>query len=97
MPNYLFSYRGQSEHAAAPEGDPMAAWMAWFGQLGDAVVEMGNPIFARTVVGTATPGTDLSGFSIITAPDLDAATALADGCPVLAAGGTVEVGELTDM
>ena len=39
----------------------------------------------------------LTGYTIIAAADLDAATETAKGCPVLAAGGTVEVYETVEM
>jgi hypothetical protein len=39
----------------------------------------------------------LGGYSIVTADDLAAAAEPAKGCPVLAAGGTVEVYEALDM
>ena len=48
MANYLLLYGG----GRMPEGDAeqakvMQAWGAWFGQLGDAVVDSGNP-FTRS-------------------------------------------------
>lgn len=39
----------------------------------------------------------LTGYSIIGAPDLTAAAALAKGCPLLADGGTVDVYEALPM
>jgi YCII-related domain len=39
--------------------------------------------------------TELGGYLLINAADLEAATSLAQGCPFLQAGGGVEVGELT--
>jgi hypothetical protein len=39
--------------------------------------------------------TTLGGYSLIRAGSLDAASALARGCPVLTAGGGVEICELT--
>ena len=60
----------------------------------------------NTAIGNSTYGgkvTDgggtnpLSGYSIITASDIDAALTLAKGCPVLDSGGSVEVAETIDM
>jgi hypothetical protein len=39
----------------------------------------------------------LSGYVLVDATDLTAATALAEGCPGLSYGGSVEVGELIAM
>ncbi len=99
MANYLFAYKGgrmaetDSEREAA-----MAAWGKWFGELGPAVVDPGNPFGPSTSVSAAGSGGDgapsgLSGYSVITANDLSAAAELTKGCPLLANGGTVEVYE----
>ena len=103
MATYVLAYTGGSEPASEEEGQAvMAAWIAWFGSLGDAVVDGGNPFGPATTIaadGTVTEGgaSGLSGYSIITAADLAAATALAQGCPQLAAGGAIEVYETFDV
>ena len=76
----------------------MDAWMAWFGGMGDAVVDGGNPAGAWRTVGAAgvTDGggaNPVTGYSVIKADSLDAAVKIAQGCPILAVGGTVEVAE----
>jgi hypothetical protein len=71
--------------------------MAWFEKLGGAVVDPGNPVGARSSLGNCGSGSVLGGYSLITADDLEAAVTLAKGCPALAAGGGVEIGELTEM
>jgi hypothetical protein len=99
MGNYLFAYRGGSMAETQEERDAaMAAWGAWFGQLGGAIVDAGNPFAGSTSVagdGTVSPGagSGISGYSVIQADSLDAASALAKGSPVLAAGGSVDVYE----
>ena len=103
MPKYVLAYHGGSmpETAAAQE-KVMAAWGAWFGSLGEAVIDGGNPTgLAKTVTsgavrdgGGANP---LTGYSLLTAADINAAVALAKGCPILDAGGSVEVAEAIDM
>ncbi len=100
MANYLLVYHGGSAPASEEEGARvMQAWNAWFGTLGEAVVDGGNPIGqTRTIAsdgavsegGGANPAT---GYSVITAESLDAAQAVAKGCPHLASGGSVEVCE----
>jgi hypothetical protein len=86
--------------AATPEEQQqvMAAWGQWFGGLGQALVDGGNPfsgqassISANGTVGAASSG--LTGYSIVKADDLAAATSMAKGCPVLGSGGSIEVYE----
>jgi hypothetical protein len=93
MGTFLFLYRPAAD--AKPDPDVQARWLAWFEELGSAVTDMGNPIFEQRSVGETGAGTRLGGYSFITAADLDAAVALAHGCPALADGGGVEVGEIT--
>jgi hypothetical protein len=81
----------------------MEAWGAWFGTLGDAVVDGGAPTGASKTLksdGSTAPGggaNPISGYSLISATDLEAAVSLAKGCPILASGGSVEVAETIDM
>jgi hypothetical protein len=100
MFTYLFSYHGGSGMVSDEERERvMAAWGAWLGSLGTAVVDPGNPGGATRVVaadGSVTDGGPASptGYSLITAGSLDDAVAAAKGCPVLVAGGMVEVTEI---
>ncbi len=99
MANYLLLYRGGGMPATEAEQKAvLQAWNAWFGQLGSAVVDGGNPTSpnAKTIAsdGTVTtaPGDMIpSGYSIIKADSLDAAVGLAKGCPVLKSGAQVMV------
>jgi hypothetical protein len=104
MPKYVLAYHGGGmSNTEAEQAAAMAAWGAWFGSLGDAVVDGGNPTGAsRTVTadGSASDGggsNPLTGYSLISATDLDAAVSLAKGCPILSSGGSVEVAEAIDM
>jgi hypothetical protein len=102
MGNYVFAYRGGSmaDTPAAQEA-AMKEWTDWFGTIGSAVVEMGNPFGPATAVqpdgstGPATAG--LSGYSVVQADTLELAAKLAGGCPILGNGGSVEVYETIDM
>jgi hypothetical protein len=99
MANYLLAYTGGSGMAEteAEREAAMAKWGQWFQTLGSAVVNPGNPLGASASVDSA--GTNgaaksgLSGFSIVTADSLDAASELAKGCPVIEGGGKVDVYE----
>ncbi len=104
MANYLLAYHGGGMPETEEEGAAvMAAWEAWYGKLGAAIVDGGAPTGqAKTVAadGTVSDGggaNPVSGYTVISAGDFDAATALAKGCPILAEGGSVEVAETVDM
>lgn len=96
MDTYLLVHRHPHNYAGTPE--TFAAWEAWFEKLGDAVVDLGNPVLGdRSVVGEGAPGLPLGGYTIVNAADLEEATRLASGCPILQEGGAVEVGKLTPV
>ena len=105
MAKYVLAYHGGGEMPDAIEDQEreLAAWHAWFGQLGDAIVDGGNPIAGSVTIGpdgSVSEGggaNPLTGYSLIDAEDLDAAVELAKGCPVLAGGGSVEVAEAIAM
>ena len=71
------------------------------GSLGGDLLDGGNPFGPSTTIsgdGVSEGGaSSLAGYSITSAPDLAAATETAKGCPVLAAGGAVEVYEAIEM
>ncbi len=98
MTNYVLVYHGGGMPESPEEGAKvMAAWTAWFAQLGDAVVDGGNPAsHTRTIAADGAVREDTSGpsgYSIIKADSLDHAVALAKGCPVLQAGASIQVVE----
>ena len=98
MANYLLTYHGGGMPDSPEESAKvMAAWDAWFRELGDAVVDGGNPCSGSKAIspdGSVMDATmSPSGDSIIRAADMDAAVAAAKGCPVLAGGASVLVSE----
>jgi YCII-related domain len=96
MEKYVLAFRSQPDRV--PTADEEAAWGAWFGQLGPAIVDFGNRVGRARLVGgdaaTGTAGGALSGYVVISAADIEEAIALAKGCPGLRSGGAVEVGEV---
>ena len=104
MAKYVFIYHGGKMPETQEEGEKvMAQWMSWLAGMGEAVVDGGNPVGMSSTVhsdgsvtsdGGANP---TSGYSLVQADSLDAALALAKGCPILQAEGTVEVAEAIDM
>jgi hypothetical protein len=76
----------------------MAAWGAWFGKLGPAIVDPGNPFAGSSTVGPGGPAESaLTGYTVVKADSLDAASGLADGCPVLGEGGSIDVYETVEV
>ena len=102
MSKFLLAYRGGG---AMPLGESemqavMQQWGTWFESLGADLVDGGAPCGASASIGAdAVNGaaSGLSGYSVISADDLAAATQKAKGCPLLSAGGTVDVYETIDM
>ena len=104
MSKYLFIYHGVKQPETEEEiAAVMDAWGQWFGSMGSAVVDGGNPVGKSSTVqsggnvvdnGGANPA---SGYSLVEASDLDDALAKAKGCPILNDGGSVEVAEAIDM
>ena len=103
MANYLLVFHGGSMPEGQEEGAKvMQAWTDWFGKLGSAVIDQGNPVSqVRTIApdGTVSGGgtNPSSGYSVIKADNLDQAVEFAKGCPVLQGGASVEVAETFEV
>lgn len=98
MSNFLLVFHGGSMPESQEEGAKvMKAWTDWFAEIGDALVDGGNPasnvreIASNGSVSTVQGGP--TGYSIIKADDIDAAVKIAKGCPVLAGGASLQVVE----
>jgi hypothetical protein len=96
MGKYVVVYSGLP--AADADRDAVtAAWEGWFEQLGDAVVDAGNPFAACKSVSGEGDISDggahgLTGYSILQADNVMAAAEMVKGCPGLA-NATIEVYE----
>ena len=104
MAKYLFVYHGAKAPTNPDEvKKTMDAWGVWFGSIGAAVIDGGNPVGQSSTVkpdgslvtgGGANPA---SGYSLIEASSLEDAHHKARGCPLLKAGGTIEIAQAVDM
>jgi hypothetical protein len=92
---YVYKGGGMAETQEARDA-AMAAWGAWFGTLGEAIVDAGAPFGPSSSVGNG-GGSGLTGYSIVDAASLEDAVAKAGGCPILADGGGVEVYQALEM
>lgn len=105
MSNYVLIYPASTEPMPTDEaviGQMMAAWGAWFESLGEALVDGGAP-FGHGVTlapdGTRSDGVafGLGGYSIVSADSIEAAVALAAGCPIHTGGAPIGVYEAIEM
>jgi hypothetical protein len=96
MAEFLFAYHVPTHYT--PGGpDTMAVWRAWFDSMGPDLVDLGKPVAETSTLGAHGPETRLGGYSVVHADDLEAAVAIAKGCPALQLGGGVEVGALVPV
>jgi len=101
MANFVLLYSGGSmPESQAEQAAVLQAWGAWYGRLGNAVVDGGNPFTSQAKsivsdgkVSNGPVGTMATGYSIIKANSLDEAVEMAKGCPVLQSGGQITVYE----
>jgi len=104
MAKYVFAYHGGSQPRNPEEAKKvMDAWGSWFGALGAAVIDGGNPVGKSSTVksdGSLSEGggpNPVSGYSLIEASSLEDAHRKARGCPLLKAGGSIEIAQAMDM
>ena len=103
MATYVYLYQGGGIPETQEQQDAvMAAWGVWYGELGAAVVDGGNPFGPSREVGSDGSSNDaarsqLTGYTVVSADSMDTATRMAAGCPVLTDGGRVEVYETIDV
>jgi hypothetical protein len=99
----LIYYGGGVPEGAAAQARVLKQWEKWFGKIGPAMVDGGNPmsgavnkIRADGRVAKGPIGKRATGYSIIEAASLPKATAMAKGCPILKSGGEIAVYETFD-
>lgn len=85
MGKYVYIYYASKNSDAGSNED----WSNWFGKLGDKLVDGGNPfndggqaVHQGGVM--AVQDKPATGYSIVTAKDMNEATELAKGCPLMA-------------
>jgi len=103
MTQFVFVYLGGNQPSNPEEAsEHFSKYMNWLSSLGNAVVSPTIPLKDTHTVssdGSVRIGgsSAMSGFSIIKANTMDEAIAMAQDCPFLEIGGSLEVSELMQM
>ena len=103
MSQYVIVYLGGDPPSSPEEGKHhFSKYMEWLASLGDAAVSPANPLKNTHTVnpdGTATTGgtSTMSGYTIVEADSMEAALSMAQACPFLDIGGSLEVSERIEM
>lgn len=100
MTRYLVTYHGSGMPTdPAVMEQAKAAFEAWVGEAGDAVVDPGAPVHMVSQVATGNPTepVEIGGYSIIEAASVDAAAAVLQGHPYVARGGTLQVNQVLEV
>jgi hypothetical protein len=99
MKKFLITYHGGGM-PANPDPEMMkqvkAAFGAWLGEAGSAVVDPGAPIrtVAQVAKGSPSAQVEIGGYTILQAESLDAARAILAKHPFVGRGGTLQVSEI---
>jgi hypothetical protein len=104
MKNFVFIYYNPNDMSGMPMDKVNAAWMSWFQQLGDKVVDAGNPFNSGGKAVEKSGVTTIenypaTGYTIVKANNIDEATEMAKTCPILehSEGSAVRVYETMPM
>ena len=90
MKKFVFVYYGTKKAEEVDEAI-MQKWGAWFGSMGENLVDGGNPfnvddayeMSAKETTKLAADQWPAKGYSIVNAESMEAAQEMAKGCPVL--------------
>jgi hypothetical protein len=104
MKYVLVFYGGGMPDTPAAQARVLKQWSRWYDNLGKSVVDAGLPFSGRVnkirddgTTANGPIGRRASGYAILDAKDLDRATRMARGCPILKSGGSVAVYETASM
>lgn len=105
MANYVLVFTGGGMPESEEEqASVLAAWGAWYTELGEAVADPGNPfnptpmsIASDGTVSDGPIGTMASGYTILEADSMESAVGMAKKCPMLQGNGQITVYETFAM
>lgn len=97
MAKYVYIYYNDENDKSSVDD-----WKNWFGELGDKLMDPGNPLTGGKAVHQGgvmdVKDTPATGYSIVSAKDMDEAVETAKGCPLVNyKGGSVCVYEAMPM
>src|SRR5262245_24844089 len=99
---YMLLYYGEMADDEETRAHGMQLMAEWSGRRGSARVDGGNPFTrARTVGQSGAPDVSMAdvptGYTIVEAADIEAATALAKDCPLITGGRDITLLETLPM
>ena len=103
MKQFVLVYLGGNQPSSPEQANKhFTKYMEWLSSLGDAVVSPTIPLKDTHTVSTDGAireggSSAMSGFSIIKADSMKAALSIAQACPFLEIGGSLEVSELMQV
>jgi hypothetical protein len=99
MPQFILSYRSAKDYDALADSAGLAAWREFLNDaIAPNVVDPGWPVFEpSTIVGEGGASTQLGGYAVVSADNLEAALSIARRCPTVERGGGVEVAVLAAL
>ncbi len=103
MSNFVLVYTGGANPDTADSDAIMAEWGAWYGKMGEAIVDGGKPFAESKTVGAkgvsagAASSPAATGYTVIEADSLDAAVSSVKDHPHIKHGGEVSVYATIDM
>jgi hypothetical protein len=100
MARFLVTYHGQGmPDDPAMADQAKAAFIAWAGEAGDAIVDPGAPLHMvrQVATGETTAPAEIGGYSIIQADSTDAAAKVLESHPYVGRGGTLQLNEILEV
>lgn len=103
MAQYMITYLGGDQPSNQEESKKhYSKYMEWLSSLADAAVSPANPLKNTVTInsdGTVSQEstTTMSGYTIIKSTSMEKALEIAQACPFLDIGGSLEVSELAEM
>jgi hypothetical protein len=98
---FLITYHGGGGVPSNPEqaAQAKAAFGQWLQSAGPSVIDPGAPLRFATRVAESSPASDVAigGYTLLDAPNVDAAVALLKAHPFVARGGTLQVHEAVQI
>ena len=92
MKNYIYVYYDSSEKNDVPMEEVSKAWMGWFQELGDKIVDAGNPFNSGGMAVEKSGVSEIenfpaTGYSIVKANSMEEAVDMAQTCPLVSLDG----------